>query len=67
MLKRDPSSGHCYLEIDGRSVPIEDPFEPTQGFLCWPRQEADADWSPFGAAPRGEEWLVFFYNFARSL
>ena len=65
MLKRDPSSGHCYLEIDGQAVPIEDPFDPVEGILSWPRPEAHAEWTPFGAAPHGEEWLVFFYNFAR--
>lgn len=65
VLRLDPSSGYCYLEIHGRSVPIEDPFDPSHGTLCWPRQEADAGWTPFGAAPCGEECLVFFYNFER--
>lgn len=65
MLRLDPSTRHCYLEIEGHPVAIEDPFEAGHGILCWPRQEADAEWTPFGAAPRGEEFLVFFYNFAR--
>ena len=65
VLRLDSSSGYCYLEIHGRSVPIEDPFDPSHGTLCWPRQEAGAGWTPFGAAPCGEECLVFFYNFER--
>jgi hypothetical protein len=65
VLRLDTSTGHCYLEIQGRAVPIEDPFDPEHGTLRWPRREQDSAWSPFGAAPRGEEWLVFFYNFER--